>query len=335
MNDPAFLVVRLGSLGDIVHAMPAVAALRDSFPDARIDWLVEGKWSALVRANPEINSVMELDLSSLSALGRSIWGLRVRRYACAFDFQGLYKSAVLAFLSGAPRRIGFSRSRAREGGAACLYTDRVEPPRDRHIIEQNLALVEQVGARPSALRFPLGANDQSARTVEACVHASGLSEFVVVSPGGGWRSKCWPPECYGQLCRELERQHGWRAVVNHGPEEREVAEAVRRAAAPAMPVLLSTDLPELIALLRRARFVVAGDSGPLHLAVALGTPVIGLYGPTDPQRNGPYGQPQAVVRNARPQETSYKRGKAYSAAMLSITVEQVISAIERRLGIAR
>jgi ADP-heptose:LPS heptosyltransferase len=161
-----------------------------------------------------------------------------------------------------------------------------------------------------------------------------LTEFYAVSPGGGWVSKCWPAERYGELHRELARRHGWRGIVSFGPGERGLAEQVLQAAGEPAPVLLEMDLPELMALLRRAKFFVGADTGPLHLASALGTPVVGVYGPTDPARNGPYCKNDAVVRNARPEETTYRRGDSYSACMLSISVEQIIDAIERRLGCA-
>ncbi len=331
MADERFLAVRLSSLGDIVHTLPAVAALRESFPDARIDWVVEHKWSALLQGSPVVNEVIALDRSSWRALGSCIGRLRAARYTCALDFQGLYKSAVLAFLSGTRRRVGLARQFAREGGAALFYTERVSPPAG-HIVEQILALAESIGARRAASPFPLRVPAEAEADMNRRLAASGLRDFFVLSPGGGWRGKRWPAERYGALYRELARRHGWRGVVNCGPGEDELAEAVCRAAAPEEPVRFSTDLPQLMALLRRARIVIAGDTGPLHLAVALGTPVVGLYGQTDPKRNGPYCAADIVVRNARPEQTSYKRSDEHAALMLSISVDQVFAAAERRLG---
>ncbi len=333
MADERFLVVRLGSLGDIVHTLPAVAAVRDSFPDARIDWVVERKWAPLLDGNPDLTHVIALERSSWGALGSCIRRLRAARYTCAIDFQGLYKSAVLGFLSGARQRVGFDRRMAREAPAAFFYTHRTFPT-SRHKVDHNLALAEAAGARRTAYRFPISVPAEAEAEMASRLTLPGLGEFFVVSPGGGWRSKCWPPERYGEFCRELERRHGWRAVVNFGPEEGELAEAVCQAAAPARPILLPTDVPQLMALLGRASLVVTGDTGPLHLAVALGTPVVGLYGPTDPARNGPFCDADIVVRNAQAGETTYKRGSEYSPAMLSISVGQVVAAAERRLGMA-
>lgn len=333
MPDERFLAVRLGSLGDIVHALPAVAALRESFPTARLDWLVERKWGALVAACPDVTSTIAFDPGSWRAMRRCVEAMRNAQYTCAIDFQGLYKSALLTAVSGTSRRIGFDRAAAREGGAAVFYSHRVQPP-GGHVIEQNLALAEAAGARRAEVRFPLrvpaGAEEGMARWLQE----RQVREYFVVSPGGGWRSKCWPAERYGELCLALERRYAWRGVVNYGPGEKALADGVCRAASDAEPLPYSSELPQLMALLCGAKFVVAGDTGPLHLAVALGTPVVGLYGPTDQQRNGPYCAADIVVRNARPGETTYKRGGDYSAPMLSISVEQVLAAVERRLGMA-
>jgi lipopolysaccharide heptosyltransferase I len=328
MADERFLIIRLGSLGDLVHTLPAVAALRDAFPAACIDWVVERKWAALLHGSPDINEVIPLERNWR---GSTLRRLRTARYTCALDFQGLYKSGLLAFLSGARQRLGFSRGFARESGAAFFYTQRVSPPA-RHVVEQNRALAEMAGGRRRACRFALRVPAEIQADVDRRLAAAGLLEFFVVSPGGGWRSKSWPAERYGELCRELARGHGWHGVVNFGPGERDLVETVCRAAAAEQPIKFETDIPRLMALLGRAKIVVAGDTGPLHLAVALGTPVVGLYGPTDPERNGPYCADDIVVRNARAGETTYKRGSQHSASMLSITVGQVLTAVEQRLA---
>jgi lipopolysaccharide heptosyltransferase I len=334
MADERFLVVRLGSLGDIVHTLPAAGALRESFPGARIDWVVETRWQALLNGNPDLDKVIPLDRASWRSIRECVRELRAARYTCAIDFQGLYKSAALALFSGASRRVGFDRAHAREGGAAMFYNKRVAPPAG-HIIEQNLALVCALGARATTPRFPLHVTPKAEAEVEQLLSGQGLKEFYVISPGGGWPGKCWPAEQYGHLHRRLAEKYRWRGVVNYGPGERKLAEAVRLVAGEPEPVLLSLELPQLVALLRRAKFVVAGDTGPLHLASALGTPVVGLYGPTDPVRNGPYNSANIAVRNARADETTYRRSAQPAPSMLSITVDQVVAAVERRVGLSR
>ncbi len=331
MPEERLLVVKLGSLGDIVFTLPAVAALRDAHPNARIEWVVERHWYPLLERNPDLSEVIILDRDSAGSFLFCGWRLRTLHYTCAIDFQGLYKSALLARFSGAPERIGFTRRFAREPAVSLFYTRRIAPT-GAHMVEQNMALAAARGAPNSRYRFPLRVRPEADARLGQKLEAAGLGDFFVLSPGAGWVSKCWPPERFGALHRELARRTGMRGAISFGPGERELAEAVRRAAGAPEPVLLDIDVAQLMALLRRARLVVAGDSGPLHLASAFGTPVVGLYGPTDPARNGPFGAGDIVVRNARPEETTLRRGNHYSPAMLSITVEQVVAAVERRLG---
>jgi heptosyltransferase-1 len=328
----SFLVVRLGSLGDLVHALPAVAALRLSFPDARIDWVVDRKWSPLLALVAGVDQVIPLT-RSVPGHFACIRRLRSARYASAIDFQGLYKSAVLARLSAAARRIGFDGKVAREQGAAWFYTDRVIPD-GRHVAEMNLSLALRAGAQPpSEMRFPIRVPQNETCQVRERLSREGIVDYIVVNPGGGWRSKCWPAERYGELCAEMWNRHGLRAVVNAGPGEEELADGVVRAAGLAKPFVVQPALPELVAILTQARLVVAADTGPLHLAAALGTHVVGLFGPTDPARNGPLPRGM-VVRNVSSEATTYKRGREYSPAMLSLTVDQVVAAAEQEMSVA-
>jgi lipopolysaccharide heptosyltransferase I len=326
-SEDRFLVVRLTALGDILHTLPAVAALRAVQKNAKIDWVVERKWAPVLEGSPAINDVIPFDRRSAWGALECVERLRENRYTCAIDFQGLYKSSILAALSGSPRRIGFDRMWAREPGAAMFYTERVIPV-GCHVAELNYSLAQQAGAsRPQSPEYPLRVPAGGAASVRARLHDLGIiGDYVVVGPSGSWRAKCWPAERYGEFCRELERKFEMRVVVIHGPGEKQIAEEVVRAAAPARPTLISTTIEELMGLLAHARCLVAADSGPLHLAAALGTPVVGLYGPTDPARNGPFVSNAAIVHMARPEEISYKRRTEYSAAMLRITVEDVMAA---------
>jgi len=332
MPDARFLLVRLGSLGDIVHALPAAAGLRETFSSARIDWAVDPKWTRLLEGNPDLTEVIPFDRRSAGGIAGAIRKLRDAKYTCAIDFQALYKSALISFASGAPQRVGFQSSYARERFAALLYTDCLNP-RGAHKVEHNLTLVEHVGARIAAPRFPLAIHAEDEERVAHELSAHGLNEYFVLNPGGGWRSKCWPAERYGELHRKLAERYGWRGVVAFGPGEEMIARSVIESAGKAPPAALALGLGPLLVLLQRAKFVVSADTGPLHLAAALCTPVIGLYGPTDPARNGPYSADDVVVRNLRASETTYGRGASYSPAMLSIAVDQVIEAIEQRLGL--
>jgi ADP-heptose:LPS heptosyltransferase len=201
------------------------------------------------------------------------------------------------------------------------------------MVEQNLALAYAAGAKPGAPRFPLQISPEARAFADQTLSRLALNNFGVLSLGGGWLSKCWPAARFGELARVIFERHGLRFLINCGPGESEMAREATAAAGPAAPQIIEAKLGQLMEFLRRARIVVAADSGPLHLAVALGTPVVGLFGPTSPARNGPYCKADIVVRNATASDTTYKRNNAYSAAMLSITVDQVVNAVERRLGL--
>src|SRR3984957_5684700 len=246
-NEERFLVVRLTALGDILHTVPAVSALRAAHTGAKIDWVVERKWAPVLEGSPAINEVIPFDRRSVWGAIECIQRLRENRYTCAIDFQGLYKSSILAALSGAPRRIGFDRAWAREEGAAMLYTERVVPA-GRHVAELNYSLAEHAGAsRPSVPEYPLRVPAGGAASVRSRMHDLGITgEYIVVGPGGSWRAKCWPADRYGEFCREFAQKNSMSIVVIHGPGEKSIAEEVLPAAAPAHPVLLATTIEELM-----------------------------------------------------------------------------------------
>jgi heptosyltransferase I len=335
MPDQRFLLVRLGSLGDVIHALPAASALRDAFPEARIDWLIEPKWRRLLEGNPDLTEIIPLEKKTAAGLFSTIRKLRAAHYTCAIDFQGLYKSALPAFASGAPRRIGFPSTYAREGFASLFYSDKINP-RGAHKVDHNLTLAESAGAHPSLPRFPLTLRPEDEKQVTQELARYNLTDFFVLNPGGGWRSKCWLPERYGELHHHLAAQHGWRGIISFGPGEEGLAQELISAAGNPPPIAFPLGLGPLMSLLRRAKFVISADTGPLHLASALGTPIVGLYGPTDPARNGPYGgeghAKSVVIRNPGKSETTYRRGASYSSPMLSITVDQVADAVARLLN---
>lgn len=333
MDDQRFLILRMGALGDIVHTLPAVCALRESFPRARIDWLVDERWAPVLDENPCIDHVVTVNRGSWRNVIDGVRRLRAAKYTMAIDFQSLYRSAILGWLSGAPKRLGFERQYVRESGAALFYT-RATHPHSAHKVEHNLELARAAGARGVSVCFPLPAVAKETEEVKRILAAKSVEKYFVLSPGGGWGAKCWPAERYGELHRELAKKYGWQGIVSFGPGERELAGKVLRSAGVPPPVVEMFNLKQLIALLRGASLMVAGDTGPLHLASALGTPVVGLYGPTDPVRNGPFSVGDIVVRKAQPEETTYRHSSDISPAMLEISVGDVLDAVERRLRTA-
>lgn len=342
------LVVRLGSMGDIVHTLPAVAALRCEFPEAKIGWAVEERWTELLCARdtalagarspqrPLVDVVHVLDTlgwrSSLfsgdtrrHAL-RALREIRAARYQVAIDFQGAIKSSLLMQWSRTPLRLGFSEPR--ESVARLFYTRQIRAT-GRHISEQNTALAAALLPQPSALsEFPLPHDPAAEAWCETTLRDFGLGEFALLNAGAGWGAKCWPPERYGQVARALA-DAGLRSVVNIGPGEKELGQAVVSASGGTAQIIFCS-LGQLIALCRRAKLLIGGDTGPLHLAAALGVPVVGIYGPTDPARNGPIGAPSIVLRHPQ-SETNHSRRAAPDAGLLSIATEEVISAARRLL----
>src|ERR1700704_1869623 len=251
-----YLVVRLTALGDILHTLPAVAALRAAHKNARIDWVVERKWAPVLEGSPAISEVIPFDRASIFGALACVRRLRQKNYTCAIDFQGLYKSSVLAMLSAAPRRIGFERGWARADGASLLYTERVAPA-GRHVAELNYSLAEKAGAtRPARPEYPLRVPAGGAASVRARLADRGIGDYIVVGPGGSWRAKCWPAERYGEFCRAFAERNSAHIVVIHGPGEKAVAEEVARRATPAPVTIISTTIEELMGLLAHARLVV-------------------------------------------------------------------------------
>jgi heptosyltransferase-1 len=298
-------IVKLSSLGDVVHALPVAAALRAGLPGARLAWIVEAREAGLLAGHPALDEVIAVDTRGwrrawrprdLAAGARELGALRRRLVAARFDvtldLQGLWKSAVLAWLTGAPVRLGFAASWRREPLSACLATRRLSPPPEaRHVVEQYLALLEPLGVRPERLDFTLPFDADAEAAVEEFFAAGGLKprdRLVVLNPGAGRPDKRWPPERFAELARRVG-EAGARCLVVWGPGEEAAARRIVAEGGPGTLLSPPTDLPRLLAVLRRASVVVAADTGPLHLAAALGRPCVGLYGPTRPARNGPYG----------------------------------------------
>ncbi len=311
------LMVRMGAMGDIVHTLPAAATLRRAFPKGEIDWLVEERWAGLLDGNPHINAAIKM-----ARRNPPMGELRARRYDLALDFQGLLKSAFISRLAGAREVIGFSTAGLREKLAGAFYARRatVEGP---HVVEKNLGLAKAAGATQSVLEFPLPAGKPPA----------GLPEpFVALSPSAGWAAKRWPAECFAQLILRIKKDLGLRAVINGGPGEEALTAVIAAAAKDAAPHISVGGIAELVGLARRARAFIAGDTGPMHVAAAVGTRVVAIFGTTDPTRNGPYSQRARVVRPGDA-ATTYSRS-AGTDTVARVTVDQVFAALQEVLKLA-
>lgn len=310
MSAVRILVVRLGSMGDVIAALPAVASLKHSLPQSRITWLIEPKWRVLLEGNSHVDSVITFDRRDFQGW-REVWrALREGRFDMAVDFQGLVKSAILASAARPERIFGFTGDYARERPASWFYSDKVAI-RSYHAVERNLDLAAAAGASRIVRTFPLPPGQPEGELP--------AGDFVLASPFAGWGAKQWPLDYYAELAEGVRRNFGMELVLNAASavEVKQVWTHV-------------SGIPGLIHATRKAAAVVGIDSGPTHLAAALGKPGVAIYGPTEPARHGPYGDCFTVLRSPEA-VTTYRRTAEPDASMRAITPDQVLQALAARL----
>jgi len=336
------LIVRLSSLGDILHVLPAFHSLRTSFPEAEIDWLVEERTSSVLSAVAGIDSVLVIDTKALrkTPWNRAAWKqnwqairtMRSKHYDVAIDFQGLLKTGLLSLLSGARTRIGFGKELARESGAAFFCSRTLsKPEKQQHVVAQNQALAELAGAAAGPPTAELLAPPGDVEQIERLLARASVRDFAVINPGGGWYTKRWNPVKYGALAKRIRSELGLQVIVTTGPGEEALYREISANSGGSQLLHLVLPFLLLIPLFRRARVVVGGDTGPFHLACALGTPVVGIFGPTSPVRNGPWRSRDEAVAHVLP--CSYCNGRTCPTdnECMEIPVEEVFEAVVRRL----
>jgi heptosyltransferase-1 len=344
------LVVRLGAMGDILHALPAVTALRATHPEWVIDWVVEPIWSALLTAGggairdtsaeaprqPVVDTVYFastrkwrhnlLARETRKEIGAVRRALKQEPYDAVVDFQGAVRSAMIGRMARSRRYIG--EAKPRESAAKLLFTERVATD-GVHVIEQDMEVAAAIaGDALQPMQPMLPFDPEAERWADAVMGDSARAPAVLMNPGAGWGAKRWPVERYADVARALLNR-GLRVFVNAGPGEVLLADAiVKRTGGGAVSLLCSVE--QLIAITRRVSLAVAGDTGPLHLACALGRPVVGIYGPTDPGRNGPFGTRYKVLRSLDSRRDHSRRDEP-EAGLLTISAEEVIEAAEALL----
>jgi len=345
----SLLIVRLSAMGDIIHTLPAAAALRQAFPNATLGWLVEERWAELLctlrhpRSGPR-NSQRPL-VDRVHAVNTAEWRhamfsfntwqqiavglshLRGTRYDAAIDFQGAIRSALLSRWSGAP--IIYGATQPRENAASMFYT-RKALTAGTHVVEQALSLAGAIVSVPptTELQVELPVDPDA----ESKIAAEGIAarDFAILNPGAGWGAKRWPAERYGEVAKELAKD-GLRSLVNYGPGEEELAVAVE-AASDGAAQKVACSVSELISITRRARLFIGGDTGPMHMAAALKIPVVAIFGPTNPARNGPFGTRSIVLRSTS-SVTDHTRHREPEQGLLEINSTEVVAAARELLRV--
>lgn len=308
------LIVKLSAIGDVVHALPVASALKQCFPRAKITWVVEPPAYDLLTNNPYIDEIIIFEKSKFKSLAGFcrhapdfINLLRKQRFDLALDLQGLFKSAAISFLSGAPQRLVYCNARE--------YSDKIGqkvcgPNREGHVVNRYLDVVRELGCKITQPQFVINITEHEAASAAEIAQQAGLAidnPYIVLLPGTNWPNKCWPADKFARLADKLFDNNLIPVLVGGNAEKTMIHEITAQTSI--LPVELSgkTTLKQLAYILKNACAVVAGDTGPMHLAAALDTPVIALFGPTDPMRNGPYGERHQVLTTKRPCQGCWQR----------------------------
>jgi len=307
MSQSRILIVRLGAMGDIIHTLPAVASVKQSFPQSYVAWAVEERWTPLLAENPFIDEIISIGRRTISNVLSARRRLRAGKFQTAIDFQGLLKSALTASFARPERIYGLHRSQAREPLAALFYSGAIKTTA-AHVVDRYREIAAGAGATAIARSFFIPEGRPEGKLPPG--------EFVLASPFAGWAGKQWPLDMYLDLARRLDVP-----LVLNVPQMID---------APGAHVHVS-GIAGLIHATRQAAAVVGGDSGPLHLAAAIGKPGVAIFGPTDPARHGPYGGSMAILRSPDA-ETTYKRTTEVAPSMRSVTVDHVLTALTNALS---
>lgn len=341
------LVIKLGSIGDIIHTLPAFAAMRRALPDAEISWVVERRSAEILRGNPLIDDLVEVDTHGLRRgmtlddalidISGQIKGLRKKKFDLSIDFQGLLKSAFIGQLAGAKKRYGFAKGGLREPASRLLLTDTVETQPQIHVINKNLTLASQavgIDLPSGELEFPISTGPEHEREAAAIIAKAG-AKFALLNPAGGWVTKLWPAERFGELADRLWEEKQLVSVIATGPNEAELAERVAAASRTGKVFLEQQSLKGFYELAKHAAVYVGGDTGPTHLAVAANAPVVGLFGPTEWWRNGsPRPDDICVERTDIHCRVDCHRRKCEVWICMDIGVDAVAAAVNERLKLA-
>lgn len=342
------LIVKLGAIGDIVHTLPALHAIRTELPNAAISWVAEKRSAEILRGNVLIDRLIEVDTRTLRTgmavpemlreIRRQASDLRKFRFDIAIDFQGLLKSAMIARVSGAKMRFGFSKEALREPASRIFYNGTATVPQETHIVRKNIVLAERAlnfSKADDRFEFPIFTNDKDKSEAARIAEVAG-GDFVILNPAGGWTTKLWPPERFGKLADMIWEKHGLAAIVTSAPNEAGLAGVVLRNSRSGKTVSAAPTLKAFFELAKLSKGYIGGDTGPTHLAIAAGTPVTGLFGPTEWWRNGSTNPADICVeRFDIGCRTACHRRECSNWICMDISVVDVSSAVSRMLTARR
>ena len=328
------LLIKPSSLGDIIHGLPVLKALRNKWPDAKISWVVKDAYVDILNGNPLIDELILLIKSSLTT---SIFSFRKKlrhgSFDLAVDMQGLFRSGLIAFLSGAPVRIGFSNAREL---ASLFYTHKVDAPLNLHAVDRNLKLAAALGCEVQEIEFPINLNRETEQEASGFIQKIQLDTrrpLVTLVPGARWEKKRWPLHSFSRLGDLLIEKMGAGIIVAGSRQENRLIHEIRSAMKNPSAEAVDFSLTKLTALLSKSDVVVTNDSGPMHIAVAMRTPVVALFGPTDPERTGPYSKKCLIIQRDLECIPCFRKQCSQGSfeCMESITVEEVFKGVKKIL----
>ncbi len=324
------LIVKPSSLGDVVHSLPFLNAVKSGFPKAEIHWVIARGLEGLLEGHPMIDRLIIINKDdwkrpakagkTAAEIGRLFRSLRDERYDLVVDLQGLFRSGIITAATGAPMRIGFEEARE---GSRFFYNRRVRGGRETHAVDRYLKIAEALGCDAGEAVFPFPVVKREAG--EASELRASLQGYAVMVPGARWETKVWPAENFGRIASALP----WKTLVVGSRADSEKAEAVVRASGgKAISVAGKTSLGELIEIMRGARLVISNDSGPMHIAAGFNVPVVAMFGPTSPRRTGPYGKGHIIIMSDEDCAPCFRKRCADMKCMKGITVAKVLEKID-------
>ncbi len=337
------LIIKPSALGDVVHALPVLTALRRRFADAKITWMIRPEFAPLLDCVPGLDEKLLFNRKQLgrwytpqgiTAMKSLIGQLRAAKYDLILDFQGLLRTALLSWLSGSPTRVGMANARE---GAPLFYTHRVTPPADSlHMVDRCRTLLEAIGVRDFDPHSPLAAPAKSVEYARGLLDEAKLApgRFAVLIAGSAHPSKCWPTERFAAIAEKLVKQYGFKlAAVGTAGEKKIVSTIQQVCAVPIADFCGRTNIPQLVALLGLAGLVVANDTGPGHIAAALDVPTVLIFGPTNPGWVAPYGRPETVVAIEPEKRGTPVRSPDPKYRIENISVQHVLHAVAGQLDL--